>query len=103
MAAIVMGKTRTADKPYLVVEGGGFKYKVLRAYSADPNKSGARWFLATSSPYTYGSDELGDGYTADVTGTITYRDPEVPDSALPRHLLDPNVPKPRSIMDELFG
>lgn len=100
---IVMGKSRDADKPYLIVEdkAHGFTYKVLRAYSNDPNKAGARWFLATASPYTYGSDEYGDGYTADVTGVITFRDPEVPDSAIPAHLLDPSLPKPKSIMEQM--
>lgn len=42
--------------------------------------------MATTSPFTGGSAELGDGYIASVTGTITYRDPVVPDSAIPAHL-----------------
>ena len=32
------------------------------------------------------SAELGDGYVADVTGTVTYRDPVVTDADLPSHL-----------------
>lgn len=97
-----LGKTRKADAPYLIVEGGGFKYKVLRAYAMDPDKAYARWFLATSSPYTYGEDEYGDGYIADVTGTVTYRDPAVPDSALPSHLKGGAVKNPDPL-GWLFG
>lgn len=89
-----MGKTRPADKPYLIYKNGSFTYKVLKAYSADPLKKGARWFLATKSPYTYGSDELGDGYIADVVpgSTLTYRDPDVPDSAIPDPAKVPTSP-----------
>lgn len=98
-----MGKTRPASDPYLTVEGrGGFVYKVLRAYSKDPNAQYARWFLATASPYTYGSDELGDGYIATVVGKIVQRDPSVPDEALPKHLLGLG-PVPKDPMEEFFG
>lgn len=98
-----MGKTRPASDPYLTVKGpGGFTYKVLRAYALDPNKKYGRWYLATSSPFTYGEDEYGDGYIATVTGTIVQRDPSVPDSALPLHLLGLG-PVPRDPMEEFFG
>lgn len=82
-----MGKTRPESDPYLTVDGGnGFIYKVLKAYAADPDKQYARWFLSTTSPYTHGSGEMGDGYIAEVTGRIVQRDPSVPDEALPSHL-----------------
>ena len=87
MPKLTMGKTRPTDKPYLTVAGyGGFTYNVLKAYSADPDKPYARWFLATKSPFTYGSWELGDGYIADVFGAVTYKDPAVTDADLPLHL-----------------
>ena len=98
-----LGKSRTEDNPYLIVEGaGGFTYRVLKAYALDPDKKNARWFLATSSPYTFGSNELGDGYIADVAGTITYRDPAVPDEAIPSHLKGGAI-KNRSSMSDIFG
>lgn len=103
MALNPMGKARPSDNPYLVVRNGGITYKVLKAYSADPDKLGARWLLATASPETYGLDEYGDGYIADVSGTIISRDPLVPDSALPQHLLDPSIPAPKSPMALMFG
>ena len=86
-----MGKTRKVEEPYLVYESlTGFEWRVLKAYSTDPNKRAARWFLATKSPYTGGSYELGDGYIADVVkgsgltaGRLTFRDPVVPDEAIP--------------------
>jgi hypothetical protein len=65
------GKARTKDNPYekWVDERSGFEYLVLKKYQA-PSKEAAnpnaRWFLATKSPYTYGSYELGDGYAHDV-------------------------------------
>lgn len=96
-----MGKSRTAENPYLTVKNGGFTYKVLKAYSADPDAKNARWFLATASPYTFGSDELGDGYIADVSGTIVQRDASVPDEAIPSHLKGGAV-KNRSTMSDLF-
>ena len=86
MAKLTMGKTRPASDPYLTVTDGTFTYKVLKAYSADPNQQYARWFLATASPFTFGSDELGDGYIADVRGQIVQRRPEVTDADLPSHL-----------------
>jgi hypothetical protein len=98
-----MGKTRPADNPYLTVTDGTFTHKVLKAYSADPDKPYARWFCDVSSPMTHGGSDLGDTYIATVTGRIIQRDPVVPDSALPRHLLDPSLPAPRDPLADLFG
>lgn len=87
-----LGKTRPSDKPYLTISDGQFTWKVLKAYALDPDKQYARWFLATASPYTGGSDELGDGYIADVTGYVIQRDPGVPDEAIPSHLRNRAAP-----------
>jgi len=65
------GKTRKVEDPYEIWEGSnGFEYRVLKKYQSEEKEKAnpyARWFLATKSPYTYGSFELGDGYVKDVT------------------------------------
>lgn len=65
------GKTRKVEEPYEIWEGSnGFEYRVLKKYQSEEKEKAnpyARWFLATKSPYTYGSYELGDGYVKDVT------------------------------------
>jgi len=88
MALNPLGKTRPVKTPYLTVEKpGGWRYHVLKAYALDPDAPYARWYLGTESPnLRSGEVEYGDGYITGVTGRITYRDPVVPDSALPRHL-----------------
>ena len=60
-----MKRTRPSNNPYEVWTDGQFTYKVLKKYQNDDNKPYARAFLATSSPFTWGSEELGDGYIAD--------------------------------------
>lgn len=85
--AVPMGKTRKLEDPWLVVENGdGWTFKVLKAYTADPNQPYARWLCAVSSPYTFGGYDMGDTYVKDVEGKITYRDPSIPDSAIPARL-----------------
>ena len=91
MAAIAMGKSRKADAPYLIVEDprfgpGGWVTKVLKAYTADPDAPYARWFCVVTTQFTGSFGDMGDTYLTDVTGIVTYRDPEVPESALPEHL-----------------
>jgi hypothetical protein len=81
-----MGKTRPVSNPWLTVKSNGWTWKVLKAYSADPDKPFARWFCDVSSPFTAPSSDMGDTYTADVFGVITQIDPDVPLSALPKHL-----------------
>ncbi len=93
MAANPMGKTRDALNPYLIYKNNyGWEWRVLKAYSQNPNKRYARWFCAVRSPMTFGGADLGDTYISDVVlaggdprfaGTLTYRDPVVPDSAIP--------------------
>ena len=66
------GKTRPVEDPYEIWENpsSGFVYRVLKKYQR-PDKEAdnpyARWFVATKSPFTYGSWELGDGYVRDIT------------------------------------
>ena len=86
MSAIPMGKTRPIEKPYLTVTDGRFTFKVLKAYSADPDKPYARWLCEVTSPYTGPIGDIGDTYISDVAGVITQRDPDVPDEAMPSHL-----------------
>lgn len=81
-----MGKTRSVDNPYLTVEGNGWTYKVLKANTTDPGKSGGSWFCAVSSPYTFGGYDMGDTYITQVQGIVTQRDPVVTDDMLPAHL-----------------
>jgi len=72
MTPVIQKKSRPIDgTPYAVIIGGAFKWKVLKTYQNDDAKQYARWFLATSSPYTHGEDELGDGYVQDVVFPLT--------------------------------
>lgn len=78
-----MGKARKPADPYLIIVEGTWETRVLKAYSNDPDAKFARWFTAVKTPYTFGSADMGDTYIADIPGEITYRDPAVPDAALP--------------------
>jgi len=89
---IAMGKTRKEDAPYITIETPGWgTTKVLKAYSADPDKPFARWFCVVVTDMTGPSGDMGDTYIAEITGRIVQRDPEVPDSAIPSHLLYPGT------------
>lgn len=71
------GRRRDIDTPYEVWKCGDFEYRVLKKYKAPTAESKdpyARWFVATKSPYTHGSWELGDTYAADIknNATLTY-------------------------------
>lgn len=57
-----MKKTRPQDNPYEIWEAPGWEWRVLKKYSKDETDPYARAFLATKSPFTFGSYELGDGY-----------------------------------------
>ena len=86
---IPMGRTRPVEHPWLTITDGEWTWRVLKAYSADPDKPYARWLCDVTSPYTYGGSDLGDTYTADIVaggGYIVQRDPEVPDEAIPVRL-----------------
>ena len=86
MAARPMGKTRSADQPWLTVVNGTWTWKVLQAHVNDPDKPYASWFCQVITPMTGASGDWGDTYIADVRGTVVQRDPSVPDSALPSWL-----------------
>ena len=63
------GKTRAQEKPYAIYRAGRIEWRVLKTYKQPSNESKdiyARWYLATSSPNTYGTRELGDGYAKDI-------------------------------------
>lgn len=66
MAKNTMAKTRPNDKPYEIWQSwdGLWTYKVLKKWQADDHKPYARWFCSTTSPYV--TDELGDGFAADI-------------------------------------
>ena len=85
-----MGKTRPASNPWLTIfhKPSGWTWKVLKAYSADPDAKYARWFCDVSSPFTAPSSDLGDTYISDIYGTIIQIDPTIPLSALPVLLRD---------------
>ena len=96
MTKNTMGKTRPVDRPYLIYRNlSGWEWRVLKAYSADPHKPYGRWFCAVTSAYTGGGADWGDTYIWDVVaaggGALVYRDPDVPDSAVPDRA---RVPKP---------
>lgn len=88
------GKTRKVNDPYEiwrteeVQKTGGFEYRVLKKYQA-PDKEAhnpyARWFLATKSPMTFGSYEMGDGYVRDVK-SVAYK---LTDEQMAEHLAKP--------------
>lgn len=70
-------KSRKADEPYAIYKGHGFTWKILKTYQRpdmEKDNEYARWFVAASSPMTYGSDELGDTYISDIReyGTLVY-------------------------------
>lgn len=73
----LMGKSRKADQPYLVFEGSGWTWKVLKSWQGDDKKPYGRWFCDVSSPFTYSGSDLGDTYVYDVVNHayLTYIDP----------------------------
>ena len=80
-----MGKSRKTDDPYIISEDPhfpGWEWRVLKAWQADGGKPYARVFCAVKSPFTRGSFDLGDTYTTEVGGYITYYDPEVFESKM---------------------
>jgi len=73
----LMGKSRKADDPYMVFQAGDWTWKVLKSWQGDDAKQYARWFCDVTSPFTYGSSDMGDTYVADVVNNavLTYMDP----------------------------
>ena len=75
------GKSRKPSNPYAVYADPrtGWTWKVLKTYkhvSSEAKDPYARWFLATTSPWV--TDELGDGYAAEViqNGILVDAEPE---------------------------
>ena len=73
------GKTVSVDNPYEVwqTRDGRWTWKVLKKYQSPTKEQKnklARWFVAVKSPYTYGSWELGDEYTLNITGMAYKRE-----------------------------
>jgi hypothetical protein len=69
MAKNLKGRTRPQSDPYEVITQGDWTWKVLKHYQSPEGERSnpyARVFLATTSPYTFGSAELSDGYIDDV-------------------------------------
>lgn len=70
-----MKRSRPVENPYEVWEGrgafSGWTWRVLKKYSKNEADPYARAFCAVSSPFTYGSNDLGDVYIRD------YRDSAV--------------------------
>lgn len=63
------GKSRDITTPYAIYKGygpfGDTEVRVLKTYShpeIEQNKPYARWFVAVSSDFTFGSFDLGDSY-----------------------------------------
>lgn len=79
-----MGKARDKDHPYIVTEDPrlpGWEWRVLKSYQQDGGKPYARALCAVASPFTFGGLDMGDTYTTEVGGYVTYYDPEVFGSA----------------------
>ena len=71
MAKNKFGKTVKVDSPYAIYKNDitNFEHRVLKTYQTKENESKnpyARWYVASRSPYTYGSWEYGDIYVKDV-------------------------------------
>jgi hypothetical protein len=77
----LLGKTRTQENPYAIFSGigpfGNTEVKLLKTYQK-PDKEltnvYARWQVAVSSDFTFGSSDIGDSYLKDVIRglVITY-------------------------------
>ncbi len=71
MAKNKFGKTVKVDSPYAIYKNDrtNFEHRVLKTYQSKDKESKneyARWYVASRSPYTYGSWEYGDIYVKDV-------------------------------------
>ena len=71
-------KTRPQHQPYAIYRAGDFIWHICKAYSKNPRKPYARFFVWASSPYTYGRMEGGDTYVEDIlnTGRLVAAEPE---------------------------
>jgi len=64
------GKMRPVENPYEVWENdSGWQWRVLKKYQIPEKEADnpyARWLCAVSSPYTFGSYDMGDTYVLDI-------------------------------------
>ena len=64
------GKTRGVEDPYATYSGPvGWEWRVLKTYKRPDKEQAdayARWLVAASSPYTFGTHEMGDEYATNV-------------------------------------
>lgn len=60
-------KMRRDDEPaYLTFQSGDWTWEVIKTYQNDDAKDYARWMCKVTSPYTWGSAEIGDTYVRDI-------------------------------------
>lgn len=78
MAKNICGKARKLEQPYAVYKGhgpfGNTEVRVLKTYQTPDNErknSYARWFVAVSSDFTYGSFDIGDSYIREAIMGLT--------------------------------
>lgn len=76
-----LGKSRSKDAPYAIWEGNGFRWLILKTYQTPQNEAKnmyCRWFVAASSPFTFGGYDMGDTYVAEVVkyGRLVAASPE---------------------------
>lgn len=55
----------TGQAPYLEFEKGDWTFRVLKRHGKSAKRD-ARWFCEVSSPFTFGSSDLGDVYVREV-------------------------------------
>lgn len=76
MTKNLYGKMAKVETPHHTFTAGDFEYRVLKCYQGpEKEKSNpyARWFVAVSSPLTWGRWEYGDIYVDDIPGAIRGR------------------------------
>ncbi len=74
----LLGKSRNVQTPYAIWEGygpfGETEVRLLKTYQIPSNEAKnqyARWFVATKTPMTYGSFDMGDSYIDAATYGLT--------------------------------
>lgn len=74
----LLGKSRKTDNPYAIFKGNGpfgeTEMRLLKTYQVPSNEDKnqyARWFVATKTPMTYGSFDMGDSYIDAATYGLT--------------------------------
>ena len=72
MMPTFLGKKTQMEPPYAVFTAdsrdGEWRWEVLKAYANDNAAEYARWMCRVSSPYTFGSADMGDTYVEEVVG-----------------------------------